>query len=401
LQSLIAIALENNRDLRIAAARVQEARAQYGLASAERWPTLNVLGTTAFSALPGDLSGTGSAVATERHDLSVSMISYEVDFWGRLQGGAEAARLNLLSTGESQRMVRISLIADVANAYYTYLQARELERLAALIVVSRRSALALVSEGRAIGGAYDLEHQTAMAQLESSQMEQDAVAQQKAQALNRLNYLLGKPLRGSLEDASLDEQGFEISLAPGLPSEVLLQRPDVLAAEKRLMASHANVAAARAAFLPKVVLTAGAGVASAGLASLFNGTFWMFQPSLTLPLFDGGRLASGVDLAEARKVISIADYEKTIQLAFREVSDLLSARESLARQYRSTVGHARAQLRLLEVAQARVDVGLLSPVDLLEAKRALYVSRQMVTQVRRAQLESATQLYKALGGGDA
>ena len=400
LQSLIATALENNRDLRIAAARVQEARAQYGLASAERWPTLNLLGTTSFSGTPADLSGTGSAVTSERHDLSLSSISYEVDFWGRLQGLTDAARLNLLSTGESQRMVRISLISDVANAYFTYLQSRELERLASLIVASRQRALALVTQGQIIGGAYDLEYQMAAAQLESSQMELDAVGQQKKLTLNRLNYLIGKPLEATLGDASLDEQGFELALAPGLPSEVLLQRPDVLAAEKRLMAAHANVTAARAAFLPKVVLTAGAGVASAGLASLFSGAFWMFQPTISMPLFDGGRLDAGVDIAEARKVISIADYEKTIQLAFREVSDLLSARESLARQYRAAIAHARAQMRLLEVAQARADVGLLSPLDVLESQRALHVSRQTVTQVRRAQLESATQLYKALGGGD-
>jgi multidrug efflux system outer membrane protein len=245
-----------------------------------------------------------------------------------------------------------------------------------------------------------MEYQTAVAQLESSRMERDALEQQSRQTLNRLNYVLGKPLDAALEDASLEEQGLERALAPGLPSDVLLQRPDVLAAERRLMAAHANVAAARAAFLPKVMLTAGAGVASAGLANLFSGAFWIFQPSISLPLFDGGRLDAGLDLAEARKVISIADYEKTIQLAFREVSDLLSARASLARQHQAAIAHARAQLRLLEVAQARADVGLLSPLDVLESQRALHVSRQTVTQVRRAQLEASTQLYKALGGGD-
>jgi multidrug efflux system outer membrane protein len=198
---------------------------------------------------------------------------------------------------------------------------------------------------------------------------------------------------------SLNAQGLDTNLVPGLPSEVLLQRPDVMAAEQKLRAAHANIAAARAAFMPKILLTATAGLASQGLAGLFSGAAWAFQPSISLPLFDGGRIASGVDLAEARKVIAVAEYERTIQLAFREVADLLSARVALSRQLKAATAHRNAQGKLLEIASARYGVGLLSYLEVLDAQREFIASAQTIGQVRRAQLESATQLYKALGGG--
>jgi multidrug efflux system outer membrane protein len=174
-----------------------------------------------------------------------------------------------------------------------------------------------------------------------------------------------------------------------------------MAAEQKLRAAHANIAAARAAFLPKVLLTATAGLASQGLASLFSGAAWVFQPSISLPIFDGGRLSSGVDLAEARKVVAVAEYERTIQLAFREVADLLSARTALARQLKAALAHRAAQGKLLEIANARHGVGLVSYLEVLDAQREFVASSQTISQVRRAQLESATQLYKALAGGGA
>jgi multidrug efflux system outer membrane protein len=198
---------------------------------------------------------------------------------------------------------------------------------------------------------------------------------------------------------SLEEQGLDAELAPGLPGDVLLLRPDVIAAEQRLLAAHASIGAARAAFLPKVLLTAGIGAASQGLLGLLGGGAWSFQPAISLPLFDGGRLSAGVDLAQARKVIAVAEYEKTIQLAFREVADALSARSSLSRQLRAAVSSEKAQDKRLEIVQARYNAGLISYLDVLEGQREQVASRQITAQVRRAQLESAAQLYKALGGG--
>ena len=226
-----------------------------------------------------------------------------------------------------------------------------------------------------------------------------SVEHQRVLARNRLNYLVGNVPLDLPPGLDLDHQGLSAGIAAGMPGDVLLQRPDVMAAELRLKAAHANIDAARAAFLPKVALTAGLGVASQGLSSLFNGFAWNFQPSIALPLFDDGRLSAGVDVAEARKVIAVADYEKTIQLAFREVADLLSAREALARQVQSAQLNEHAQSRRLEISLARHKAGLINVLEVLDGERNLVSAQQNTVQLRRAQLESAAQLYKALGGG--
>jgi len=399
LQRLIAAALENNRDLRIAAARVQEARASLGLAKAERLPSVNLSGSGAFTGTPKDLVNAGTPASSERYDLGLSMLSYEVDFWGRLQQLSESARFNVLATEEARRAVQLGLVADVANAYFAYLQAQDAYELAEGTMQLREQSLELIARGQALGGAFDLDYQTAASLLEGARATLQGTQHQKVQALNRLNFLVGYSVDTVPEGGSLDAQGLDAALAPGLPSEVLLLRPDVMAAEQRLRAAHANIAAARAAFLPKVLLTASAGLASQGLSSLFNGMAWAFQPAITLPLFDGGRLRSGVDLAEARKVIAVADYEKTIQQAFREVADLLSARTTFAAQLQSAQASRRAQGRLLEVANARYGVGLASYLEVLQAQREFLAACQTIGQLRRVQLEAATQLYKALGGG--
>lgn len=401
LQALIAMALDNNRDLRIAAGRVQEARAQFGLAKADRFPSLSLTGSGAFITTPPDLVTAGSSSTTERYDLGLSMLSYEVDFWGRLSGLSEAARFSYLASEEARRAVQLTLVADVANAYFNYLQASDAMEVARTTRELRQQSLDVIAKGKAIGGAYDLEYQTALGMLEGAQSTLDSAENQKNQAVNRLNFLLGNAVPVLPEGGLLTEQGLGIQIAPGLPSEVLLARPDVMAAEQRLRATHANVAAARAAFMPKVLLTATAGLASQGLTGLFNGAAWAFQPSIALPLFDGGRTASGVDLAEARKVIAVAEYERTIQLAFREVADLLSARAALSSQLKSAMASRATRGKLLEIANARYGVGLVSYLEVLDAQREFVNASQSVTQVRKAQLETATQLYKALGGGAA
>jgi multidrug efflux system outer membrane protein len=193
----------------------------------------------------------------------------------------------------------------------------------------------------------------------------------------------------------------ELDIAPGLPSDVLLLRPDVMSAEQRLKSAHANVGVARTAFFPKILLSTGYGAATQALSSLASGGAWYFVPILSaMPLFDNGRTASGVDVAEARKVIAVAEYEKTIQQAFREVADLLSLRASLANQLRASIANSNAQEVRLQIAQARHSAGLISYLEVLDAQREVFSAQQASTQFRRAQLESAAQLYKALGGGE-
>lgn len=400
LQAYIAAALENNRDFRIAAARVEEARAQYGIAKADLTPTINLLGTGSLSRTPADLSGIGAPLTSQRYDFSLAAVSYELDFWGRLSGLTESARVSYLATEESRRAVYLSLISDVASAYFSLLEMDELTVLSSSALELHEQSLALIGKGRDLGGTYDYEFQLAQGLVESSRASLDGIEHQRKVTLNRMNFLIGNAPLVLPKGRTLDEQGLDTDLAPGLPAEVLLLRPDVMAAEQRLIAAHANIGAARAAFLPKILLTAGLGVASQGLIGLFTGGAWSFQPVISLPLFDGGRIAASVDVAQARKVIAVAEYEKTIQLAFREVADLLSSRVSLARQLRSAAANTKAQERRLQIAQGRFDAGLIGYLDVLAGQRELVAAQQMGTQVRRAQLEASAQLYKALGGGE-
>ena len=399
LQALITIALQNNRDIRIAAARVSEARSQYALARAERMPIVNLLGSAAFAGTPNDLVNAGTPASFERYDTSISTMSYEVDFWGRLANLSEAARNSFLATQEAERAVQASLVAEVASTYFSLVQLEESAQLASNTVATREVTLNVVGKGRDAGGSYDFEVEQASSALEAARAGLDSLKHQINTAQNRLNYLLGEVPQALPTGLRLNEQGLDIAIAPGLPSEVLLSRPDVIAAEQRLRAAQANIEAARAAFLPKVMLTAGLGVASQGLGTLFSGAAWNFAPSLAMPLFDGGRLAASRDIAEVRKVIAVAEYEKTIQLAFREVSDLLSARASLAKQMRSAEINEKAQAKRLEIAVARNKVGLTTYLDVLDGQREWVAAQQGRSQLRRAQLEASAQLYKALGGG--
>ena len=401
LQALIEIALVNNRDLRIAAARVLEARAQYGVVRADQLPTLNAMGMSNTTRTPANLSGTGAPVDSSRFDVSLSTVSFEIDFWGRLAGLSEAARRSYLATEEAQRAVHLSLVADVATAYFSLVQIKELTDQTRATLDLRRQSLALITKGKDIGATDDYVVQQASSMVDSTLANLAAIEHQGVVAKNRLDYLVGKVPADLPRGKSLDDQGLDAQLSPGLPSDVLLLRPDVLAAEQRLMATHANIGAARAAFLPKVALTASLGLASQGLAGLFTGGGWAFQPILSLPIFDGGRTAANVEVAKAREIVAVAEYEKTIQLAFREVADLLSARESLTRQLHASTANAAAQERRLLIAQARFKGGTVGYLEVLDAQRETVLAQQNITQVRRTQLESAAQLYKALGGGSA
>lgn len=401
LQALIATALENNRDLRIAAARVLEARAQYGIVRSDQSLTANLGAMANLTRTPGDLRAEGASPFSSRVDVSVSNISFELDFWGRLARLSESARASYLATEEARRATHIALVADVATAYFTMLQMEELTTLTRSTLILREQSLALIGKGRDIGAANDYDYQQARGQVESTRANLAALAHQRTRAGNQLQFLIGQAMPESLPPAgTLDQQGFEADIAPGLPADVLLMRPDVLAAEQRLVAAHANIGAARAAFFPRVTLTAGLGLASQGLLGLFSGGAWSFLPSITVPLFDGGRTAAGLDLAEARKIIAVAEYEKTIQIAFREVADLLSARESLVRQWHSNNENLAAQTRRLQIAQARYEAGMVSYLEVLDGQRELVAAQQGTAQVRRAQLEAAAQLYRALGGGN-
>jgi len=399
LHALIESALKNNRDLRVAVARVQEAKAQYGIAQADLLPSVNLQAGGAFAGLPAGISGTNQPTTSERYDIAASAISYEVDFWGRVAGLTEAARNSYLASEEAQRAFQVSLVSEVATSYFTLLQVEEQLESANETLRSRTDSLALVSNARDAGGTFALEVEQTASLQESARAAVDSLAHQRNTVVNRLNYLVGEVRDDLPKGLPLDQQGLGELLIPGLPSDVLLLRPDVIAAEKRLLAAHANIDAARAAFLPKILLTSSVGLASQGLSNLFSGAAWSFQPLISLPLFDGGRLNASLELAEARKVVAVAEYERTIQGAFREVADLLSARVSLSRQMRSALLNEKSQQRQRDIARARATIGVSGYLEVMERERDVIAARQLTVQLKRAQLETAAQLYKALGGG--
>ena len=403
LQALIAAALENNRDLRVATARIAEARAQYGIQRADRLPNLNLAATENASRTPAALSYTGATLTSRRYDVGVDLLSYELDFWGRVSSLNAAAKASYFATESAQRAFRLSLIADVANAYLSLLEMRERARLAETTVKARAESRELIARRRDAGVSSDTDWLQAEGSYQAAVAELASLKQQQAAAENLLNLLLGKSM-AEIKDLppgrSLAEQGISSKLFAGLPAEVLLRRPDVLAAEQQLIAANANIGAARAAYFPRISLTGSVGTASRSLSGLFDAGSgaWSFQPSIIQPLFDAGRTSANVDIAKQRKVIAVAEYEKTIQQAFREVADLLSARDRLAEQLAAQQANAEAQNHLLRLVEARYKAGIVSHLEVLDAERQAFAAEQGAIQVRRAWLSAATQLYKALAG---
>jgi multidrug efflux system outer membrane protein len=401
LQALIEAALENNRDMRVAVARVDEAHALYGVARADRLPNVDGVVSGTSTRTPADLTSLGTKVTTHRYDVGLSVLSFELDFWGRVKSLNDAALASYLSTEEARRAFRLSLIADVASAYLVGLETEERTALARETVRTREETRNMVGHRRDVGLAGDLDYLQADGALQQARADLASLEIQRAAAINFLTLLVGKPLAGFPEGKSLVDQGITPDLIADLPSEVLLKRPDVLAAEQQLIAANANIGAARAAFLPRITLTAALGVASGSLAGLFDSASgaWNFQPALRQPLFDAGRASSNLDLAEARKVIAVAQYEKTIQQAFREVADLLAQRKYLVGQLEAQEAAEKAQAQRLRLAEARYQGGVSSYLEVLDAQRESFSAQQATVQTRRAWITSAAQLYKALGGG--
>ncbi len=400
LRALIKLALEHNRDLRIATARVAEAQALYGIQRADRLPTVNVGASLARSRTPADLSSTGAAVIGQRADVNVGLSSFELDFWGRVASLGEAAKASYLATEQAERAFRLTLVSSVADAYLSLSEAQERLVLAQSALETRAQTRELVDRRRQAGLAGDLDYLQADAAFEGARAEVSALLRQQSAARNYLRALVGTEPKDLPAGKTLAEQGITLEQQADVPSQVLVRRPDVLAAEQRLLAANANIGAARAAFFPRIALTASAGTASREIDGLFKSgsDAWSFTPSISLPIFDYGRNSANLDLVTVRKNIAVADYERTVQQAFREVADLLVARGQLAEQLKAVEAQERSQQRAADIAQARYRQGVGSFLEVLDAQRQLFTVQQSLIQVRRAMWSAAAQLYKALGG---
>ena len=397
LQALIAAALEHNRDLRIALARVDEARAQAGLARADRLPQIDALAQRAASLTPADLSANNRQLNAQRYDVNLGVSAFELDFWGRVKSLDAAAQASFLASEQAQKSFRLGLVADVASAYFSAIELQERVALAAATLASRGESRRLIAARRDVGLAGDLDVLAADSAMQATRAELANLTRQLAAAGNALRLLVGATPELPV-GRRLAEQELVAEVPVGLPSEVLLARPDVLAAEQRLLAANANIGAARASFLPRILLTAALGTASRSLAGLFDAGSgaWSFNPVLRYPLFDAGRSQGNADLAEARKTIAVADYEKALQQAFREIADLLAAREQYAEQLSAQEAAMKAQGDRQRMVEARHKAGLSSYLELLDAQREYFAAQQSALAIRRLQLASTASLYKAL-----
>ena len=405
MQALIGQALAHNRDLRTAVLRVQEARAAYGIGRADLLPTLGAQAGTDRSRVPADLNLTGRSVLASQYQAGIGVATWEIDFWGRVRSLQGAALENYLASDAARRAVSIALVAQVASGYLALRELDERLALARRTIASRAETLRIFSRRVEVGATSRLaltQVQTLLSQAQAlgAQLEQAREAQLQALAL-----LAGSPL--ALSDTPPgrlpDDAALGADPAPGLPSDLLAWRPDIAAAEHQLRAAHASIGAARAAFFPRGALTGSLGTASAELDGLFasGSRAWTFSPGISLPIFDGGRLRSNLALAEVRRELAVANYEKTVQAAFRDVADALSARRWLAEQLAIARTALAAQSERARLSQLRYEHGASAFLEVLDAQRDLLAAEQQLVQARRALLSSRVSLYAALGGGAA
>lgn len=400
LRHLIELALANNRDLRKAALNVDAFRAQYRIQGAALYPQIGVDAKTARSRTPGDLSETGKPLTTGDNTLQIGLASYEVDVWGRVRSLDRNALENYLATEEAQRSVQIGLVGDVAVAYLTWQTDQQLLEITRSTLRNYQHSLELITAGSQAGTASDLDVRQAKTLVDGARGQVQSYLRQVAQDKNALQLLLGTTITAEHSVASLDTQ-ILVQIPEGLPSALLRQRPDILAAEHRLLAANANIGAARAAFFPSITLTGGAGTASSRLSGLFNdgSESWSFVPQINIPIFTGGRLAASLDYARIAKEIEVVNYERSIQAAFREVADGLAALGTWDEELNSQKDLVRATEEYTQMAQQRYDEGVDNYLTLLDAQRQLLSARQKLLTDHLAQLSAQIQLYKALGGG--
>ncbi|MRW86489.1 efflux transporter outer membrane subunit [Pseudoduganella sp. FT26W] len=403
LQQLIAAALDNNRDLRTAALRIEEARALYNIQSADRLPNVSLGATDTRAKTPAFLSTTGQSTIGKRYDVGVSVSSFELDFFGRVKSLSDATLASYLATDEARQAAQIALVAQVAQAYYTERAYAEQYALAQQTYEARARTYKLTQQRAEVGASSRLDLRSNETLMETARAAALTLARQRAQADNALTLLVGQPATAAASGAMPSDQQIDAlnAVPEGLPSDLLARRPDIRAAEQRLKAANANIGAARAAFFPRISLTAAIGSSSPSLGGLFDSGSgsWSFAPQLTLPIFDAGRNSANLTLTDVRKNIAVADYEKTIQTAFREVADALAARDYLGEQVNAQRAVQDAQADRLKLLQLRFDNGVASTLDVLDAQRELFSAQQSLVQARLLRTTTAIDLYRSLGGG--
>lgn len=400
LQSVIELALHNNRDLRVAALNVERVQAQYRIQRAEQYPTLSASADGQVYRLPEKMSTTGSAYNVEQYNVGLTT-AWELDLFGRIRSLKASALEQYLAADQTRSAAHISLIAAVANTYLSLAADRENLQLAQTTLDAQQASYDLIRRSREAGIASDLDLRQAQSQVDAARVDIARYTGQVAVDENALNLLVGTQVDTDLLPNQLGSDSALAEISAGMPSEVLLRRPDILAAEHQLKAAYANIGAARAAFFPRIALTAGAGVMSGDLSNLFedHASTWTFVPQITAPIFDAGARRANLKASWADRDMAVADYEKSIQSAFREVSDSVSLRTSLMEQQNAQQSLVNALDETYRLSEARYKAGIDSYLSVLVAQRSLYGAQQGLVTVRMARMTNLVNLYKVLGGG--
>lgn len=402
LHRLIELALTRNTDLRTAALNAEVVRAQYAISRANLLPGLNASASGSRARVAQDLSATGNSFVASSYSVGLGIASYELDLFGKLRSSSDAALQSYFSSMSARDATHLTLVATVAKAYFNQRGAEESMALAQHVLKSREQTYSLTQLKHQAGvvSAVDLRQQEAL--IESAKADYANAVQAREQAQNALVKLINQPLPTDLPAGlPLSEQFKAGPLMAGLPSDVLLQRPDIRAAEFALKQANANIGAARAAFFPSISLTTMVGTGSNELSGLFGGgnRTWTFAPSITLPIFNWGALQAGLDVARLRQQVQVVNYEAAVQSAFQDVANALVAREQLGQSFAASSKQAQAYADALRLVRLRYQHGVASALDLLDAERSSYAADTALLAKRITQLENHADLYKALGGG--
>jgi len=402
LAQVVQLALDNNRDLRVSILNIEKARSLHGAARAERLPHLNASVGQAAQRVPGKQTPTGTATITRQYSGGLAIPAFELDFFGRIKNMSESALQQYLATQEARRAQQISLVAEIADAWLTLAADQEHLRLAEATLKNQQITFELAKRRFESGATSGLDMYEAQTSAEAARNDAAIYRALVAAGVNRMTLLAGAEVpSGLLPQGSLPQVTRLADLPAGVPSTVLQQRPDVLEAERKLQAANANIGAARAAFFPSISLTAFAGSASNELSGLFKAGSgaWNFSPQLNLPIFAGGANKANLELARSSHGIALAQYEKAIQSAFREVADALAQHGTLDERVQSQTALADAAGKSYRIHEARYQKGAESYLSALVSQRALYSAQHGLINTRLAKASNQVTLYKVLGGG--
>jgi len=400
LQKLIALALDNNRDLRIAVLNIEKTQALYRIQRAELLPSVDAGATFSKERVPGILSGSGQRATEDLYNVNLGISSWELDLFGRIRSLKDAALQEYLATEQARRSTQISLVAEVANSYLTLAADRELLKLAQETLRAQEATYNLIRRRYEVGASSELDLHQAQTRVDSARVDISRYTAIVAGDENALTLLVGSPVPDELLPTAVNTVMILKDITPGLPADVLQRRPDILQAEHQLRAAHANIGAARAAFFPRITLTTSIGTTSDQLSGLFKSgsDTWSFIPQIIMPIFDA-RTRPAYDVAKVDREISLTQYEKAIQAAFREVADALAQRGTLGDQMAAQQSLVEATAESYRLSNLRYISGIDSYLSVLDAQRSLYGAQQGLITVRLSRLTNLVTLYKVLGGG--